>query len=91
MLTRLLIVRPSVRVHAKKDDFMAPADAPGEGGRWFPKWDELGPCEDPPKKKPINPIKKFLMKKFKIEEIDYDKFKKENMWAIRPEHKDKDP
>ncbi len=34
---------------------------------------------------------KFLMKKFKIEEIDYDKFKKENMWAIRPEHKDKDP
>ena len=94
MLTRLLIVRPSVRVHAKKDDFVAPADAPGEGNRRFPKWDELGPCEDPPKKKPIekemNPIKKFLMKKFKIEEIDYDKFKKENMWAIHPDEKNED-
>ena len=88
MLTRLLIVRPSVRVHGKKDDFVAPADAPGEGNRRFPTWDELGPCEDPPKK---NPIKKFLMKKFKIEEIDYEKFEKENEWAIRPEHKDKDP
>jgi len=31
------------------------------------------------------------MKKFKIEEIDYDKFNEENKWAIRPEHKDKDP
>ena len=33
-------------------------------------------------KKDINPIKKFIMKVFK--EIDYDKFRKENKWAIRP-------
>jgi len=38
----------------------------------------------------MNPIKKFLMKKFKIEEIDYDKFKKENMWAIHPDEKNED-
>lgn len=31
-----------------------------------------------------NPIKKFLMDIFKIEEIDYEKFRKENPWAIRP-------
>jgi len=44
MLTRLLIVRPSVRVHAKKDDFVAPADAPGEGGGGFQSgmsWDHV--------------------------------------------------
>ncbi len=35
-------------------------------------------------KKDINPIKKFIMKVFKVEEIDYDKFRKENKWAIRP-------
>ncbi len=42
-------------------------------------------------KKDINPIKKFIMKVFKVEEIDYDKFRKENKWAIRPaEKKDKE-
>ena len=82
MLTRLITIRPSVRVHAKKDDFIAPADAPGEGKRRFPTSDELGPCEDPPKKKSI---KKFIMDVFKIKEIDYEKFNKENMWAIRPD------
>ena len=86
MLTRLITIRPSVRVHAKKDDFITPADAPGEGKRRFPTSDELGPCEDPPKKKSI---KKFIMDVFKIKEIDYEKFNKENMWAIRPdEHKE---
>ena len=35
-------------------------------------------------KKDINPIKKFIMKIFKMKEIDYDKFRKENKWAIRP-------
>lgn len=91
MLTRLLSIRPIVRAQAKKDDFVEPADAPGEGKRRFPTWDEEGPAEDPPKKKPIHPIKKFLIEKFKIEEIDYEKFEKENEWAIRPEHKDKEP
>ena len=76
MLTRLLSIRPNVRVHAKKDDFATPADAPGEGARRFPTSD------DPPKKK-MNPIKKFLMDIFKIKEIDTDKFRKENKWAIR--------
>jgi hypothetical protein len=32
----------------------------------------------------VNPIKKFIMKVFKIEEIDHEKFRKENMWAIKP-------
>jgi hypothetical protein len=32
----------------------------------------------------VHPIKKFIMEKFKIEEIDYEKFNKENKWAIRP-------
>lgn len=42
-------------------------------------------------KKDINPIKKFIMKVFKLKEIDYDKFQKENKWAIRPaEKKDKE-
>ena len=88
MLTRLITIRPSVRVHAKKDDFIAPADAPGEGNRRFPTSDELGPCEDPPKKKPmekkVNPIKKLLMDVFNIKEIDHEKFRKENKWAIKP-------
>ena len=91
MLTRLITIRPSVRVHAKKDDFIAPADAPGEGKRRFPTSDELGPCEDPPKKKPmereVNPIKKFLMDMFKIDEIDYEKFCEDDRWAIRIDKK----
>ncbi len=40
-----------------------------------------------PRKKEINPIKKFMMDFFKIEEIDYEKFRKENTWAIRPTKK----
>jgi hypothetical protein len=32
----------------------------------------------------VHPLKKFIMEKFKIEEIDYEKFNKENKWAIRP-------
>ena len=88
-MTRMNVMRPSVRVHAKKDDFIAPADAPGEGNRRFPTSDELGPCKDPPKKKPmereVNPIKKFLMDVFKIKEIDYEKFKKMDKWAIHPD------
>ena len=82
MLTRLITIRPSVRVRAKKDDFVAPSDAPGEGKRRFPTSDEEGPSEDPPKK---NIIKKFIMEKFNIEEIDYEKFQKEDKWAIRPD------
>ncbi len=73
MLTKLLLVRPSVRVRAKKDDFVAPADAPGEG------------------KRRIHPIKKFIIEKFKIKEIDYEKFEKDNKWAIRPRYKDNEP
>ena len=36
-----------------------------------------------PKKKEVNPIKKFIMKVFKIKEIDYEKFRKEDKWAIK--------
>jgi hypothetical protein len=77
---RPIIARPNVRVNAKKSDFVSPAEAPGEGNRRFPSMDE-------PEKK-INPIKKFLMDVFKIEEIDYGKFRKESKWAIRPRSKD---
>ena len=45
-----VIVRPNVRVSAKKNDFVAPTEAPGEGKRRFPSMDE-------PEKKP-HPIKK---------------------------------
>jgi hypothetical protein len=70
------IARPNVRVQAKKKDFVEPAEAPGEGRRRPPTEDE--------NKVEIHPLKKFIMEKFKIEEIDYEKFNKENKWAIRP-------
>ena len=74
-----IIVRPNVRVQAKKKDFVEPTEAPGEGRR------------RPPNEEEKHPIKKFIMEKFKIEEIDYEKFNKENKWAIRPgENKDKE-
>ena len=81
---RPIISRPRVHVSAKKNDFVSPTEAPGEGSRRFPSMDQ-GPG-DPPKK--LNPIKKFLMNVFKIEEIDYGKFRKESKWAIRPRSKD---
>ena len=77
------LIRPRVTLHAKKDDFIAPTEAPGEGKRRPPTWDE----GDEPVKKEVNPIKKFIMNVFKIEEIDHEKFRKENMWAIRPTKK----
>lgn len=73
------IIRPSAILRAKKDDFVTPSDAPGEGNRRFPTWDE----KDEPEMKVVNPIKKFLMDIFKIEEVDHEKFRKENKWAIR--------
>ena len=76
---RPTMIRPSTRILAKKEDFIAPTEAPGEGNRRFPTWDE----GDEPGKKP-HPIKKFIMKVFKIEEIDHEKFRKESVWAIKP-------
>ena len=75
------LIRPRVTIHAKKDDFVAPTEAPGEGNRRFPTWDE----KDEPDTKEVNPIKKFIMKVFKIEEIDHEKFRKNNKWAIKPQ------
>lgn len=80
---RPTIIRPTTLLRAKKDDFVAPSDAPGEGSRRFPTWDE----RDEPETKEVNPIKKFIMKVFKIKEIDHEKFREENMWAIRPSKK----
>lgn len=77
------IVRPRVTIRAKKDDFVAPTEAPGEGKRRPPTCDE----GDKPDTKDVNPIKKFIMKVFKIEEIDHEKFREESMWAIRPSKK----
>lgn len=76
-LTQLHFIRPRVNVRAKKDDFVAPAEAPGEGKRKPPSYDKDG------KPKKVHPIKKLIKKFFKIEEIDYDKFREESMWAIR--------
>ena len=70
------IVRPSVRVKAKKNDFVEPAEAPGEGRRRPPNEEE--------NRAEIHPLKKFIMDNFKIKEIDYEKFNKDNKWAIRP-------
>jgi len=84
-LTQLHFIRPRVTVRAKKDDFVAPAEAPGEGKRKPPSYDEAKKVEV------AHPIKKLIKKFFKIEEIDYDKFREESMWAIRiDENKDKE-
>jgi hypothetical protein len=82
-LTHLHFTRPRVVVRAKKDNFVEPAEAPGEGRRKPPSYDE------PKKTEVVNPIKKFIKKFFKIEEIDYEKFRKESMWAIRIKDKNK--
>ena len=82
-LTQTHFVRPRVVVRAKKNDFIEPAEAPGEGRRKPPSYDE------PKKTEVVNPIKKLIKKFFKIEEIDYEKFRKESMWAIRIKDKNK--
>jgi hypothetical protein len=81
---KTILVRPNVLLKAKKNEFVEPAEAPGEGRRRPPNAKEN---ED--SKKGVHPIKKFIMDKFGIEEIDYEKFNKENKWAIRP-NKDKE-
>ena len=85
-LTQTHFVRPRVVVRAKKNDFVEPAEAPGEGKRKPPSYDEDG---EPKKTEVAHPIKELIKKFFKIEEIDYEKFRKENKWAIRP-NQDKD-
>ena len=82
-LTHLHFTRPRVVVRAKKDNFVEPAEAPGEGRRKPPSYDE------PKKTEVVNPIKKLIKKFFKIEEIDYEKFREESMWAIRIKDKNK--
>lgn len=77
-MIRPTLMRPRVVVHAKKDDFIPPTEAPGEGSRRFPSMDQ-GP------EKEVHPIKKFIMKVFKIEEIDHEKFRENNKWAIKPQ------
>ena len=84
-LAQMHFTRPRVVVRAKKDNFVEPAEAPGEGRRKPPSYDEDG---EPKKAEVAHPIKEFIKKFFKIEEIDYEKFRKENKWAIRP-NKDK--
>jgi hypothetical protein len=80
-------IRPRVTLRAKKDKFVEPAEAPGEGKRRPPNEEENLASKDD-KSKDLHPLKKFIMDVFKIEEIDYEKFNKENMWAIRPNKKD---
>jgi len=80
-------IRPRVTLRAKKDNFVEPAEAPGEGKRRPPNEEENLASKDD-KSKDLHPLKKFIMDVFKIKEIDYEKFNKENMWAIRPNKKD---
>ena len=83
-ITGMHVMRPRiVQTHANKDEFVPPTEAPGEGKRRPPTWDE-GDVET---EKKVNPIKKFIMKVFKIEEIDYKEFKQNDMWAIHPDEK----
>tara|TARA_R110001606_G_scaffold374545_1_gene532398 strand:- start:163 stop:429 length:267 start_codon:yes stop_codon:yes gene_type:complete len=88
MLTlRPVTIRPNVRVQVKKNNFISSSDAPGEGNKRFPSIDQG--FEEPEEK--INPIKKFLIDVFKFKEIDYEKFRKDNKWAIKPKkNKDKE-
>ena len=79
-LAQMHFTRPRVVVRAKKNEFIEPAEAPGEGRRKPPSYDEDGELK---KAEVANPIKKLIKKFFKIEEIDYEKFRKESMWAIR--------
>ena len=59
----------------------------GDGRRRVPNRKENSSQGIEPPKKEINPIKKFMMDFFKIEEIDYEKFRKEDKWAIHPTKK----
>lgn len=88
MLTlRPVTIRPNVRVQVKKNNFISSSDAPGEGNKRFPSIDQG--FEEPEKK--INPIKKFLIEVFKFKEIDHEKFRKDNNWAIKmKKNKDKE-
>ena len=104
LLSNPLLIRPRVTTHAKKNDFVEPAEAPGEGRRRIPSdkenrdsalatRDDIGGRErtppEPKEDEKPHTLKKFLMDVFKIKEIDYEKFNKENKWAIRP-NKNKD-
>ena len=71
----------------KSENFTSPREAPGEGRRRVPNRKENSNQGIEPPKKQINPIKKFMMDFFKIEEIDYEKFRKEDKWAIHPTKK----
>lgn len=81
-------MRPRViKVYAKKSEYTPPSEAPGEGRRRVPNRNEDSSQGIEPPKKEINPIKRFMMDFFKIEEIDYEKFRKEDKWAIHPTKK----
>ena len=58
-LTQLHFTRPRVVVRAKKDNFVEPAEAPGEGRRKPPSYDEDG---KPKKAEVAHPIKEFIKK-----------------------------
>ena len=103
LLSKSQFIRPRVTIRAKKKDFIEPSEAPGEGRRRPPNEkenrdsglatrDDIGgrvriQVESTKKDEAANPIKKFIMKVFKIKEIDYEKFRKEDKWAIKIKEK----
>lgn len=73
-LTQTHFIRPRVHVRAKNND-SEPIDVTASV--------KPSPSEKVESKKCMHPLKKFIMDVFKIEEIDYERFNKENKWAIR--------
>ena len=69
LVIKPIIIRPRVHLRTKSTDLDD-----------FPVPPEV-PYVNSLKK--VNPIKKFLMDVFKIEEIDHEKFREEDKWAIR--------
>ena len=57
------------------------------GGRERIQVESTKRVEAAKKAEAANPIKKFIMKVFKIKEIDYEKFRKEDKWAIKIKEK----
>ena len=80
-LTQTHFIRPRVQKRAKYTECKCSSNDN------TPRTDKKGKLTPKIAKDITNPIKKTIMKLFKIEEIDYDKFRKESMWAIRMKEK----
>ena len=53
-LTQTHFIRPMIKTRAKKDDYVEPAEAPGEGKRREPDVTDKKPEGVPPPTKPVS-------------------------------------